>query len=138
MDNLQRAVVSVLVNGDDLDPTEITTLLGRSPRLGVIKGETFRATHGKQVKAKTGMWQLGGEWESPPCLDNQVQRLLSTLTEDMSVWREITGRHHCYLSVGGYFHDWTGGMTLAPSTLKLLVDRNLAIDFDLYASAASD
>jgi hypothetical protein len=138
MDNLQRAKVSLLIDGDDLVPSEITAVLGRSPQLGVAKGEIFLAHHGKQTEAKTGKWQFAGDWETPPHLDKQINDVLSSITDDMSVWRKLTKRHHCYLTVGGYFSDWTGGMTLAPDTIKLLADRNLAIDFDLYAPAASD
>ena len=138
MDSLQRATVSVLINGDDLVPSEITTILGGRPELGVAKGDVFLATHGKEIEAKTGKWQFGGGWESPPHLDRQIGDVLSGLTDDMAAWRDVTNRYHCYLSVGGYFHDWTGGMTLEPNTLKLLAERNLAIDFDLYAPAASE
>ena len=137
MDSLQRAAVSVLIDGDDLIPSHITALLGQVPRLGVCKGEVFSATHGKQIEAKTGMWQFGGDWESPPDLDRQIANLLTSLTGEMSAWEGVTDGFNCYLSVGGYFHDWTGGMLLQPNTLKLLAERNLAIDFDLYAPAAS-
>lgn len=137
MDNLHRAMVSILMDGDDLAPSEITALLGNSPKLGVRKGDVFIASHGKSIEAKTGKWQFCGDWENPPHLDRQISDLLSALTDDMSAWREVTSRYHCYLSVGGYFHDWTGGITLEPGTLQLLAKRNLAIDFDLYAPAAS-
>lgn len=138
MDSLQRAIVSVSISGDDLFPSEITALLGEAPRLGVCKGEIFLASHGKRIEAHTGMWKFGGEWESTPDLDRQISSIFSALTEDMSVWSEVTSRFECCVLVGGYFHDWTGGMTLQPSTMKLLVERNLAIDFDLYAPAASE
>ena len=138
MDSLQRAIVSVTISGDDLVPSEVTELLGGPPRLAVSKDEAFLASHGKEITARTGMWQFGGDWETPPHLDRQISAVLSALTGDMSAWREMTSRYQCYLSVGGYFHDWTGGMTLVPNTSKLLADRNLAIDFDLYAPAASE
>ncbi len=138
MDSLQRAKVSVLIADDNLVPSEVTALLGRPPRRGISKGETFLASHGKQMKAQTGMWYFGGEWESPPQLDRQISDVLSALTSDLSVWAELTNRFLCYLSVGGYFHEWTGGMTIGPKTSKLLAERNLAIDFDLYAPAASE
>jgi hypothetical protein len=138
MDSLQRAAVSVSISGDDLVPSEITALLGEAPALGVCKGEVFLASHGKHIEAQTGKWLFGGQWESPSDLDRQITSIFSALTEDIAVWNEVTSRFECYLSVGGYFHDWTGGMTLQPSTMRLLVERNLAIDFDLYAPAASE
>lgn len=138
MDNLKRATVSVLIDGDDLVPAEISTLLGANPRLGVRKDEVFLGSHGKHIKAKTGKWKFGDDWVSPPDLDGQIAGVLALLTKDMSAWHEVTSRFHCYLSVGGYFNDWTGGITLQPITMKSLADRNLPIDFDLYAPASSD
>jgi hypothetical protein len=61
MDNLQRACVSLSIDEDDLVPSEVTALLGAEPRLGVAKDETFLASHGKYIQARTGMWQFGGD-----------------------------------------------------------------------------
>lgn len=137
MDNLHRATVSLLIDGDDLRPSEITTLLGQSPRLGVSKGQPFTTSHGQQIVAETGLWQFGGAWEVQPDLNKEIRLVLSSLTNDISAWNVVTRRYHCYLAIGGYFHDWTGGMTLEPSTLQLLAERNLAIDLDFYAPTAS-
>ena len=137
MDGLARAMVSVSISDDTLVPAEVTTLLGRSPQLGVSKGETFLTSNGNQRIASTGMWRFGSEWESPPDVNRQIREVFSALTSDMAVWAKITGRYFCYLGVGGYFDGWTGGITLDPGTSRLLAERNLAIDFDLYAPAAS-
>ncbi|MDK8187889.1 MULTISPECIES: DUF4279 domain-containing protein [Sphingomonas] len=137
MDNLHRAIVSVLIDGDDLQPSEITTLLGQAPRLGVSKGQSFTTSHGQQTVAATGLWQYGAAWEFEPDLNQQIGLVLSSLTSDLSAWTEVTRRYNCYVAIGGYFHDWTGGLTLEPGTLQLLAERNLAIDLDLYAPAAS-
>ncbi|MBB4615857.1 DUF4279 domain-containing protein [Novosphingobium taihuense] len=133
MDNLQRAMISLLIDEDDLIPSEITALLGSEPSLGVSKGEKFLSHHGKLIKAKTGKWQLHSGWKSPVNLDEEISLLLARLTDDHEVWGNLTARYHCYLSVGGYFEDWTGGITLSPDTLGALAARNLAIGFDLYA-----
>lgn len=137
MDNLQRAIVSVSISGDNLVPLEITKLLGGPPRLSIAKGETFLASHGKQIEARTGMWTFADEWASPPHLDRQIGDLLSALSDDMATWADLSDRYKCYLSIGGYFNDWTGGLTLEANTLGLLAARKLAIDLDLYAPAAS-
>ena len=105
-------------------------MLGAQPTLGVRKGETFRASHGRHVEASTGKWHFGGEWRSPPDLDAQIAELLLALPNDRGLWEELTKQFHCYLSVGAYLLEWTGGLTLAPVTTKLLAERQLPIDFD--------
>jgi hypothetical protein len=137
MDNLQRARVSLLIDGDDLAPEEITALLGAQPRVGVRKGDVFVGHHG-EITARTGRWQFGDDWEKEPRIERQIVTLLGRLTPDLDVWKTVTSRYHCYISVGGYFTDWTGGITLEPHALMLMAERGLAIDFDLYAPAASD
>jgi len=136
-DALQRARVSLLISGDDLDPQEITHLLGGNPRLRVRKGDTFTGHNGKRVTARTSLWHFGDEWENAPSVGSQIANLLGRLTQDMGSWKSVTSRFDCCVSVGGYFEDWTGGITLEPTTLMLMAERGLAIDFDLYAPAAS-
>jgi hypothetical protein len=137
MDNLQRALAALLIFGDDLIPDEVTALLGVSPKLGMKMGEKFLASHGGEIDSPTGKWILGCDYRSPPNLDEQISQLLSGLPSDAKTWSDLTNRFDCYLSVGAYFNDWTGGITLEPATLKLLVERNLPIDFDMYAPNAS-
>jgi len=127
-----------LISGESLAPDEITALLGVQPTLGVRKGGTFRASNGGEIVAPMGKWFLGGEWRSPPNLDTQIAELLLALPNDAELWVELTRRFECWLSIGAYLADWTGGLTLAPATLKLLAERNLPVDLDLYAPAASD
>lgn len=137
MDSLQRASATLLISGDNLIPDELTALLGGPPKLGVRKGETFRASHGGEVEAPTGKWFSGGDWRSPPDLDEQIAELFAGLPNDTELWADLTRQFECWLSIGAYLDDWTGGLTLAPATLKLLAERNLPLDFDLYAPAAS-
>lgn len=137
MDSLQRASATLLINGDDLIPSDLTALLGATPRLGVLKGETYLTSHGKEMVARTGMWHFGGDYRSPPDLDEQISALLSALPSESGLWSNLTLRFECWLSVGAYLNGWTGGITLSPSTLTLLSERSLPIDFDLYAADIS-
>lgn len=134
MDNLQRASVSLLIDEDDLIPSEITALLGSQPSFGVVKGERFLASSGRYIEAKTGKWKVTSGWKTSVHLDEEISALLARLTNDLAAWKYLTDHYHCYVSVGGYLADWTGGITLSPPTLGALAARQLAIDFDLYVS----
>jgi Domain of unknown function (DUF4279) len=140
-DNLERASVTLLIDGDDLVPEEVTAMLGAEPEVGVRKGETFvsRGSPSLTVTASTGKWILGTGDRRPPSIDTQIMELLSGLAGDIKVWNEIHSRFNCYVTVGVYFDEdsWTGGIVLEADTLRLLADRRLAIDFDMYAPGAS-
>ena len=137
MDNLERASATLLIFGDDLVPEEVTALLGISPKRGVKKGQKFLASHGREIESPTGKWTLGGDYRSPPNLDEQISELLLALPTTPEMWDDLTSRFDCWLSIGAYFGDWTGGISLQPATLKLLAERGLPIDFDMYAPKAS-
>lgn len=139
-DNLERASVTLLIDGDDLVPEEVTAMLGAEPEVSVRKGETFvsRGRPGLTVTASTGKWILGTGYCRPPSIDTQIMELLNRLAGDIEVWNDIHSRFNCYVTVGVYFDEdsWTGGIILEAETLRLLADRGLAIDFDMYAPGA--
>ena len=114
MDSLQKAKVSVLINDDNLVPSEVTAILGPPPRLGVAKGDVFVSSNGRHIEARTGMWHYGDGWTTPPHIDQQIADVLSALSRDMSAWQSLTSRYHCYVSIGGYFEGWTGGLRARP------------------------
>jgi Domain of unknown function (DUF4279) len=139
-DPLQRASVTLLIHGDDLVPDELTSVMGRQPRTGVRKGECFKGHNGRSVTARTGMWQIGTGYREPPSIDEQITELLKSLPERSDLWHDLTARFDCYVTVGVYFANdsWTGGIILQPQTLRMLAERGLPIDFDMYAPAASN
>ncbi len=140
MDNLHRASVTLLIHGDDLVPEELTSLMGRQPMIGARKGGTFPGHNGREVTARTGKWILGTGYREPPCIDQQINELLSSFPAGADLWQDLTTRFDCYVTVGVYFDDdsWTGGIVLEAQTLRMLGERGLAIDFDMYAPGASN
>ena len=139
-DPLQRACVTLLIHGDDLIPEQLTALLGQQPETGVRKGQTFYGYDVRGRPARTGMWHFGTGYREPPNIDQQITELLVRLPESADIWTALTTKYDCYVAVGVYFSDdsWTGGFQLQPNTLRMLGERALTIDFDMYAPAASD
>jgi hypothetical protein len=85
------------------------------------------------------MWQVGTGYPQPPSVDDQITELLDSLPENCDLWNDVTGRFDCHVTVGIYFADdsWTGGIVLESQTLRMLGERGLAIDFDMYAPGTS-
>jgi hypothetical protein len=142
IDALQRVSVTLLIQGDDLVPEELSAMLGTTAEIGVRKGETFksRGRPGAIVTAATGMWHVGTGVREQPNIDEQIAELIDSLPEDAGTWHKLTTKFDCYVSVGAWFIDdsWTGGFALEPKTLGMLAARGLAVDFDIYAPEASN
>ena len=140
MDHLQRASVTLILQGDDLDPDELTALLGRQPKIGTRMGETFIGHNGRTETASTGKWIYSTGYRVPPDIDGQIGELLDSLPASLSIWSDLATKFDCYVALGIYFAEdsWTGGIYLQPHTLQMLGERGLALDFDMYAAAAPE
>ncbi len=139
-DPLQRACVTLRIIGDDLAPDELTALLGVQPEIGVRKHESYVTRHSGRVRrAETGLWMLGTGYREPPDIDEQITELIGRMSPRLEIWNDLSTKFDCEVSVGVYFKDgsWTGGILLQPHTLRLLGERDLSIDFDMYAPGAS-
>jgi hypothetical protein len=128
--------VSFNIGGDDLDPDEITRLLGAPPTSCWRRGDVIpHRTHPKI--AKTGSWSIRTK-RSTSDIEQQLTELFAKLTSDTEVWRSLTNRYEAWLFCG-VFLSWFGhGFSMSPSLHRLLADRNLVITFDIYGEYDQD
>lgn len=119
---------SVRVMGDDLDLDEISSLLGVRPHISCRKGDA----NGRFAPRRTGVWSRV-EKAAPADLDRQIREVLAPLTDDLEIWSELARRFDSDVFCGVFFNQGNAGFALQPQTLKLLADRQLKIDFDLYS-----
>jgi hypothetical protein len=123
--------------GDDLDPDVVSSMLGAKPTTSCRKGDLFRGKVSERIE-KTGKWLLrlpekpGGEFEP------QVDTLLDGLTQDLSVWRELTGKYSADLFCGVWLRNWNRGMGLSPRLMARLAERGLELGVDIYADLEGD
>jgi len=129
---LSEARVGLRFRGDDLDPDEISQLLGCQPTRGQRKGEGRVLASGKTVIAKTGGWQLDATIAKPGDLDAQVTELLSQLTTDLSVWSQLTARYAVDLFCGFFMEGGDEGLVVDASTLAELGARGIELGLCLY------
>jgi hypothetical protein len=122
--------VSLNIGGDDLDPDEITRLLGASPTEACRIGDAIpRRNH--TFTAKSGSWSIRTK-RSTSDIEEQLTELFAKLNGDTEVWRSLTSRYHAELFCG-VFLSWFGhGFSMSPRLHRLLADRNLEIVFDIY------
>ena len=117
---------------DDLDPTEITELLGCEPSFQHKKGqELFAPKSGTRI-ARFGMWYLEADWREPEDIDGQVSELLDKLSNDLTVWADLSARFKIDLFVGLEMKETNEGLSISPETLRKLGERGIELGLDIY------
>jgi hypothetical protein len=120
--------------GDDLDPAELTKLLGEAPTQSWVKGEARHSTSRHRVQ-KTGAWLFSVPDREPGDLDGQLNELFSKLTDDIETWRALTSRFDGNCFCGLFMRECNEGFDLDLKTIEALAARGLRIGFDIYDPA---
>jgi hypothetical protein len=137
MSEISSSMVSIRVFGKDLDPTEVTGLLGCQPTRAAKAGDIITKPNGQTRLIEKGFWILGyGERDSVE-LEKKVEGPLSKLTDDLNVWKQIAGKYRFEIFCGLFVDHWNEGFGLTPGLLTKIGNRNLEISFDIYAPTDS-
>jgi len=132
MAKLWKSHCALRIMGDDLDPDEITQLLGKVPTKAERKGDRTDYPSGRSKIARGGMWRIIAAGREPGDLDAQVAEILAGTTEDLSVWRALSRRFEVQLFVGLFLEVGNEGLYVSRETTALLGARSIAVDFDIY------
>jgi len=138
MSRLHQTVASLRFFGDDLDPDEITHLLGADATVGVRKGAVWITSLGAEKVARRGSWRLNVEDRSPGDLDGQIKELLDPLTTDLAIWKGLRRRFDADIFLGLFLKESNEGIALAPTTLEAVGSRGLLLDMDIYGAPLDD
>ena len=133
MGTVSRTVATLRFFGDDLLPDEITSRLGRAPSKSETKGDEWKRPNGTIRIARWGSWRLEAADREPGNLDSQVAELLSELSDDLTVWADLTTRFRADVFCGLFLDEGNEGISLAPQTLAMLGARNLKVGLDIYS-----
>lgn len=135
MPEISRTTATLRIFGDDLDPHEVTRLLGAEPTARASKGDVRRAASGNTVTARSGSWLLETVAPDAGDLNTQISTLLANVTDDLSVWRELSQRYQCDVFCGLFMGSANEGEELQPRTLAMLGNRGLRLGLDIYGFA---
>ena len=137
MPELYESKASLRIWGEDLDPNEITALLGVSPSSSRRRGEPVSRRENAPL-ARHGSWHLRAACNRPGDLDQQVAFLMTAISPDLNAWRGITDRYRADIFCGLFLENDAGGTHLSPETLMLVAERGIQIQFDIYAGDPDD
>lgn len=124
--------ISFGINGEDVDPSSITTLLGIQPTKAFAKGDEFNSRSGSH-KRGFGIWTLSSKGiidsTSPEAHAKYLlQKLEPRAKEILNLSNEKSSR--TYISFWWEAKDGHGGFTLSSPILLRLSE--LCNDFDFY------
>lgn len=116
--------------GPDVDPDEVTALLGieptRSHRFGEIRYKDRRFEH--------GMWLLDSDGLETTDAESHLEYLLDRLDAARTPVKELiaSGRYWTDISCSWTSRFGHGGPIFSPQILARILDLNIPLGFDLY------
>ena len=133
---MAKSTASLRVFGDDLDPSEITRLLGSAPSDCYRKGDLVSPK--RATTRQYGMWSLSASNAEPDDFRLQVGTLLSSVTQDLCVWHSLGQRFQVDLFCGFFMDTGNQGFTLSVETITALAARGIEPGFDIYSPSPED
>lgn len=131
MGALEQSRAALRFFGDDLIPSDVSSLLGATPTDSEVKGQELVGRAGRVRVAKTGSWRLVAEHREPEDLESQVFELLDKLTDNLSIWASLS-RYKPDLFCGLFMSSSNDGLPLSAKALLALGQRGIALELDIY------
>ena len=118
------------VHGDDLDPDEVSRLMGCAPTSAHRRGEPRRSG----PPWPRGAWLLSVEGKSPTGPEELVHLLLGRLPTDEAFWSEVRRRFGLQLSFGIFSERWNRGFELSAEAVRRINVLGAGVGVDIYAN----
>ncbi len=129
--------ISLDVIGDNVDPEEVSLLLGSQPTTGHRKGDEILAADGSiRRRAKSGQWSIAVSSRSldEPDFDTALSNLIESLTMDLSIWTKLSQQFDTSLFCGIFLTDSNRGFSISAELMAALSARNLYLGLDIYGA----
>lgn len=126
--------VSLRVFGEDLRPHAISELLAAIPSLACEKGDQrIVRSSNSMLTERTGKWILHGNEPEFMHLEKQIISLLDRVTDDLSIWQDVTAQYEVDIHCGVFLEAFNRGLIFSNYLLSELSKRNLKLNFDFYS-----
>lgn len=135
MATIGRVRASLRVFGDTLEPDEVSALLGRPPTRQHRKGDKVqgRPGSGRDAIEPTGAWILDSALPERVEVEEHIEVLFASLSNDMDEWSSLTDRFSASIHCSLFLDQYNEGFELSPRVAQALAERGLVIAFDIYS-----
>jgi hypothetical protein len=139
MAKLKTSLATLRIYGDDLIPSEVTSLLGVDASFEQVKGQVFIGKKtGQRTIAKIGMWKMYAEDREPGNLDEQISEIFNKLPKDQNIWKSLSNKYDIDLFCGLFMEESNEVITISSSSMKLLAERGVELILDLYGQISEN
>jgi hypothetical protein len=129
-----RLFFELSIYGDDLDPDEITEILGVEPDLSYRKDD--ERPRGSQYY-KTGGWELkSGEvlLSDDGTGEDEFEKWVQSLPVETAAWGVLQKRYAVRVRLVGYTDQWNADFTISPTAILELGKRGLPLTVEPFLS----
>ncbi len=134
MATIARIRASLRVFGDSLEPEEVSALLGRHPTRNYRKGDKVEGN--PDAFEPTGAWILDSSLSEKAEVEEHIEVLLGSLTNDMDEWESLTSSYSASILCSLFLDQYNEGFELSPRVAQALSERGLVIALDIYSGDA--
>lgn len=127
--------VSLSIYGEDLEPDEITLLLGVVPTSSHRRGDV-RGPRG--WPARMGAWFLECRGKPPNGPNELTKAVLDQVPGDPERWKSIKERFDIQMRYGVHLSGWNKGFDLSRELVARVAAIGATLSFDLYPGYGED
>ena len=128
-----RVRVSLRVFGDALEPEEVSALLDRPPTRRARKGDKIEGKNGGDAVEPTGAWILDSGLSEKVELEEHIEALFGSLSNDSDEWASLTSRFSASVLCSLFLDQYNEGFELSPRVAQAVAERGIVLAFDLYS-----
>jgi uncharacterized protein DUF4279 len=114
------------VYGDDLDPDQVTVMLGCEPTSSHRKGDRTK----RGIVRRRGAWLLSSKGTADP--EELTCKLLDRLPKDERTWARLAKEYEVQLRFGLFLQRWNRGLDFTPQLVARMAKLHARIIFDVY------
>jgi hypothetical protein len=126
---------TLTITSDDLQPNEISGLLGIQPTAHHLRGAPF----GKRGRTLNfGRWSLSTgrlDFRSGRSCEDQFDDFMRSIPDDTAVWERITAQHEAQVLIYLWMRTWNREFDISAFALGELARRRLRLHIDTYLDA---
>lgn len=122
---------TLTLQGAELDPEELTRILGVLPTRSHRRGDPFGA--GREETRAAGDWMLEVNVAAPDEAETVLSKLFAMLPEGNAFWADLNAGYRVSLDLMMVVKAWNRGFQLSAPMLQEVARRGLALTFEVYA-----